>query len=76
MNRIVHIRWIDSGSSSGWCLMPVPKLELNIETIGFVLEEDEERIVVTTSVSDMGCAMDPLAIPKCCILEMYDVEIN
>jgi|ADurb_H2B_01_Slu_FD_contig_31_302287_length_416_multi_2_in_0_out_0_2 hypothetical protein len=83
MKEIRLIRWYDSyGVSAGWeNLSDFHPNELLIESIGFVLYEDENIISLTGNYS---CETDNTAeqangiitIPKCCVQEMTTVSLN
>jgi hypothetical protein len=74
MNRkMVHIRWIDSNYSAGWEFLPkeAPKTTI-VESVGFVLFENDEAITLTGNYSQAfdetpEQANGVMTIPKCCV---------
>ena len=71
----VLIRWTDSEASAGWKRIddiPDDIKASEIDSIGYLIKENNESIVISTSVSDNGSVMDPLTIPKCAILKRSD----
>lgn len=78
-NKIVYIEWMDSLATSGWQSPNYrieKKEEISCISVGFVHDETDYSITITTSISNSGCPMDPLTIPKCAILNMDDVEFK
>jgi hypothetical protein len=60
---IVMLTWLDSANTSGWH----PEDEsgpVTIKSIGLLVNETREFIVISTSKSDQGRYMDQLTIPR------------
>ena len=76
--KIVKVKWMDSTSQSGGWTDEDPKdMEpMKLMTVGFLLFEDEQRIVISHSIADntdMRYAM--FTIPKGMIYEYSEVEL-
>ena len=70
-DEAIYVRWIDSSGIDGW--VNRDSLEFSdqmqtIETVGYLVEEHNDRIVVASSVSKEQIN-SPLIIPKIAILE-------
>lgn len=76
--RVVWIEWIDSHGCSGWLEEKshcAPQEELRCTTCGFVLEERDDAVTVSSSLSVLGHANDGITIPRVAIMAMWDIEI-
>lgn len=72
---IVFVEWIDASSCNAW--VPVsdkPDENIRVVTIGFLVHDLPDRVVVTTSLCSAGNAMDPLTITRAQIQKMWYVE--
>lgn len=67
----VLLTWRDSCSERGWNRMtdPESKTVSIITSVGWIVDETDGEITITTSITDHGSAMDPLTIPKECIVK-------
>lgn len=69
----VMLTWLDSEASPGWQhILAIQPQESKIHSIGWLLKETETAVMISTSVSENGGAMDPLTIPKCAIVKRSD----
>jgi hypothetical protein len=70
---IVYVEWIDSSRSDGWAdrkeigVLAHGKDELLCWSVGLLIEESDDRIVISTSENPAHDAISPLAIPRCAI---------
>ena len=70
--KMIYVKWVDSTSWDRWKKLPLDDSTLSvIETVGYLIENKKDRIVVAGSVSDMGNADLILAIPKGAIVERH-----
>ena len=65
----IYVKWLDSSGYNGW----VDKHEFSddlqeIKTVGFLVSEHEDRIVVCSHISDHTLG-SPIVIPKFAIIE-------
>lgn len=77
--RLAYIEWVDSFGNAGWqpnTYKPMPRNELICKSFGFVFDEDEHSIVITTSLSFFDAPIDPLQIPKVAICEFREIPIE
>lgn len=69
----VMLTWLDSEASPGWqYVQNLKPQESKIHSIGWLVKETETAVMISTSVSENGGAMDPLTIPKCAIVKRSD----
>lgn len=74
---IVEVHWVDSTTVALWAAADeVDDVSLECRTVGFLVRDLEDRVVISTSVDSNGHIMDPLIIPKGCITAMYDIEVG
>ena len=71
--EIVEIEWLDSQAYSGW--MPQKDMrdwndELLCRSVGYLLREDKDRLVLVASESVHSFA-DGLSIPRVCVRNIY-----
>ncbi len=73
--RTVWIEWLDSQTQSHW-QHPSAKAVEDIEcvTLGFVVWETDEAIVVAATVAATGSVLDSITIPKVCITRLHEVD--
>lgn len=75
--KVVCLEWMDSEAQGGWQKIDSINDDVKcceIITIGFLVKENSETLVVTTSVSSNGGAMDCLYIPKVAVVERLDID--
>lgn len=70
----IYVEWADACTTIGWNHSPELVGLSNIATIGYLVHEDKEKIVVSSSVSANGNCVDPLAIPKGWITKRKNIK--
>lgn len=66
---VVHVTWVDSVTGAGW-VVPA-SAPLQHESYGLLYSEDEERVVLTTTIANNGVtALAPLHIPRQAVLSI------
>ncbi len=73
-NKIVYLKWLDHCRYPGWLDDDKSYPPMGVETIGFILSETDDYIVISNSLTDVDSANDPFTIIKSCILEFHEVE--
>lgn len=72
--KIEWIRWLDSDRGGGWQSPEDISRCLDIESIGYLVGEDECSVTLTTSVDQAnGNVIDPITIPKCAITDRQEI---
>ena len=72
--KVEWIQWLDSHRGGGWQSPEDIRRSLTIESLGYLIGEDEHSVTITTSIAiGSGCVIDPLTIPKCSIVERQEV---
>jgi len=72
-NRPTLVRWIDAcDAAPEWT--PADQVAksgaVNCESVGFLVDQDDDRLVLVTSLSDDGDAASGIVIPTGCVLEV------
>jgi hypothetical protein len=69
------IRWVDSVGSEGWeDIADGRDLAVEpVDSVGFVIKETADRVVMAQGVTKDGSSFHRLAIPKCCILKRWAI---
>ena len=66
---LVLVHWVDSRISEGW--LHAHELDIvTAKTLGFVLEHDARKIVLTQTVSDDGGVLGMVAIPMVSVIKI------
>lgn len=73
----IHIiTWIDSASSHDWEYEDTISIEpMKITTVGVIVQDKKDYIVVSSSFGGNGCYNSPMAIPKAVIEKIEDLDI-
>jgi hypothetical protein len=73
--KIVYLKWVDSNTLTGWTHIKRDSSELTeIETIGYLLYEDEKEIQIAHSIfSEQEECAGFIAIPAVSILERREI---
>ncbi len=72
--EINYIEWLDSESSHGWVMKKELTCQMSpINTIGYVLKENDSVIVISASVSE-HCVDSPMTIPKFAITKRITIN--
>ena len=78
--KIVYIEWVDAAGREGWeNVEHVIKTDFqkSIKTVGYILKEDENEIVVTGSYDESNdTCLSYIMIPKSAIRDRKGVELK
>lgn len=72
--RIVEVHWLDSNQSFGWT-STIPEAAL-IKTVGFVIKDNDNEIVISNSLDNNENSMSPLAIPYECVVGVWEITFK
>lgn len=75
--RAVFVRWIDSCGSGGWrAVEPMYQMHAStVDSVGYVLREDEEEIVIAQSLDPDNDSVDNcLTIPRVGIVDIWEID--
>jgi hypothetical protein len=81
MDKAVYVEWWDHASYRGWKEPDQEFYPIKVKTLGWLVKEDDEQIVVTHSLvivehdSNTGC-IDPHVIVKGAVICRYDVDLR
>jgi hypothetical protein len=75
----VHVVWIDSASHPGWVDLDKFKTQpITVETVGWLVEESKESMVVALSGCWDGTSahqfLDLITIPAACIRSVHKIK--
>jgi hypothetical protein len=66
----IWLRWQDSTGWDGWRTLPLEDTEIIvIETVGYLIEDREDRYVVAHSISSASHCDGVIAIPKVAVIK-------
>lgn len=70
--EVVSVLWVDSSHNNyGWHEPEIDGYTLvPIRTCGYLLTEDENRVVITMSIGRQGLVFDAFVIPRGCIISL------
>ena len=74
--RKVIVEWVDSNTLHGWQYGEYPTELARCETLGFVMEETGEKLVVAQTISGYGAHMGITVIAKGCIKSIKEVRVR
>lgn len=75
LDTLVYLDWVDSHFLEGWRDKGVKGDILHVQTVGFVTENEDTHLTVTTSLTEDGGIMCPLTIPWCCVEKAIELKI-
>ena len=73
MDKMVWVKWIDSGGTSRWIDLPAAEKDeyCLVETVGYLVKEDDERITVAQSFDKANNTVNALlTVPKVAVQEV------
>lgn len=73
--KAVFVSWEDSATIHGWQRDPVPDVG-HISTVGYVVENNKNILVITSSLNDQFSCLDPISIPWSCITKTGELGIE
>ena len=75
--RPALVRWVDAcDAATEWSAVDrvAASRPVDCESVGFLLAQDDERVVLTTSLSDDGDAAAGIVIPTSCVSEVLFLD--
>ena len=75
--RKVEINWVDSNVTHGWQMDgELPCSLATCESLGYIKDEDNDKLVLVQTISNEGACMGVLAIPKGCIKSIKELRVK
>jgi hypothetical protein len=71
--RTEWVRWVDSAGDQDWTDDATGPDIGPVDTIGFVVEETDDKVVLVQSACEDGMRCHRIAIPKCSILGRWAI---
>ena len=74
--RIVKVNWVDSNIQHGWqgdindCCVAL------CDDVGYLVDKDDEKIILARGISQTGYLNSPMAIPRGCILSIKEMRLK
>lgn len=62
--KIVYIEWMDACNYEGWIELEDEPDTAIIKTVGYLADENEKQLLITSSLSESGRILGATAIPK------------
>lgn len=78
LGRLVWIRWVDSMSNDCWQSIENSRkaskdVHLTCETVGWIVDESNDRISLVQSKSAEGYVNAKMTIPRVAVVEIVDI---
>lgn len=71
----MQIYWADSKSALGWSYDPqIKRTPGYINSLGYVVQSNNECVTITTSMDERGASMDDFSIPVGCVQKLTVLE--
>lgn len=74
--RRVEVRWKDSNALHGWQYGEYKADLAPCETLGYITEETEDKLVLAQTISEYGAHMNILIIAKGCIESIKELRVK
>ncbi len=74
--RRVEVEWVDSNILHGW---QVDTVDCNValsNELGYLISEDDDKIILARGISSFGLLNSPMAIPKGCIKSFKELRVK
>ena len=74
MKKVI-VEWVDSNVLHGWQMEGEVSCDIAVcESLGYVKYEDNDKLILSQTVSNFGSQMGVLAIPKGCIKSVKELR--
>lgn len=74
--KAVYIEWLDSHGGEGWIRKEdIDEPKLKIKSVGWLVKEHKDYVILTTSYNDWNSVISQLAIPKIAIVKRRNLTI-
>lgn len=72
----VLVEWVDANILHGW-QSDIEDCNIALtEEVGYLIREDDEKIILARGVSTYGFLNSPMAIPKGCVKSMKELRVK
>lgn len=73
--QCIWVKWLDSATyGTGWVYDAIKAIPKEIETVGFVRDIKPRAVLLTSTQSNSGGCVAPIAIPLCAIMDHRIIE--
>ncbi len=72
LGKAVRVVWVDSITNGGWQYNTLQRIGQlgRITSLGYVVKTTDDALVLSTSIGANEAVLDPVAIPKKCIIDL------
>ena len=75
--KMVLVEWDDSNVTHGWLPDDAPTTEpAHCRTVGILINEGEEGMVIALAESNCGSVLETIAIPLGCVKSMRELRVK
>lgn len=74
MGDIVHVLWEDSVIGHGWSSYPPPNISMAAQSVGFLMQKDNNAIVLACSMGPRSDFLSPLHIPMSAVRSIKKLQ--
>jgi len=75
-SKMVYIQWVDSNIMHGW-QSDLENCDVALSNeIGYMVHEDEDKIILARGISSQGFYNSPMSIPSGCIKIKKELRIK
>lgn len=72
-----YVKWFDSAAPKGWVWEnEIDASVVVVESVGWIINEDDESITLSSHRTNHGQSHSPMTIPKVAIAEIKDTEFD
>lgn len=72
----IYIEWLDSHGGEGWVRSEdIDEPKLLIKTIGWLVKEHKDYVILSTSKNEWNSVISQLAIPKVAIVKRKALKV-
>ena len=74
--RIVKVNWTDSSIQHGWQADVNECFVALCDDVGYLVDEDDEKIILARGISNADFLNSPMAIPRGCIRSIKEMRLK
>ena len=74
--KIVKVTWVDSNIQHGWQSNTTDCDVALCDDVGYLIDENDEKITLSRGVSQYRLLNSPMAIPKGCIKSIKEMRLK
>ena len=75
-NKMVSVQWADSNIMHGWQSDLISCDVAVSDEVGYLVQDDEDKIILARGISSQGFYNSPMSIPKGCIKSIKELRLK